>query len=129
MSFPKVKIEVDGQHGVEARGHNTGRELVRASANFHGTDALPAKNGRNGGSVRVELRIRPGGGLIAFDPDTAESRHVSVGEDLFLSARGGNGEDGGTGGDGKTGSRGYNGQGATQHSDATRGGDGGPGGK
>ena len=129
MSYPKVKIVVDGQHGVEARGHNTSRELVRASGNFHGADALPAENGRNGGTIRVELQIRPGGGLIAFDPDTAGSRHVSVGQDLFLSARGGDGEDGGTGGDGKTGSKGYNGQDATQDSDATRGGDGGPGGK
>jgi hypothetical protein len=129
MSFPKVKIKVDGQHGVEARGYSTSQELVRASGNFHGTDALPAENGRNGGSIRVELQIRPGGGFVAFDPDTAESRHVSIGKDLFLSARGGDGEDGGTGGNGKTGSRGYSGQDATQYSDASRGGDGGPGGK
>lgn len=129
MSYPKVNIKVDGQHGVEARGHNTNRELVRASGNFHGADALPAENGRNGGTIRVELQVRLGGGLIAFDSCTVGSRHVSVGEDLFLSARGGDGEDGGTGGDGKAGSKGYKGQSATQHSEATRGGDGGPGGK
>ena len=129
MSVARVDINVDGQHGAQRRSQSTGQDLVRVASRFHGADALPAKNGRNAGSIKVELQVRQGGGLIAFDPDTGSSRQVCIGKNLYLSAKGGNGEEGGTGGDGATGSKGYAGQNATEHSEATRGGDGGPGGK
>ncbi|CAO2655108.1 Nn.00g101720.m01.CDS01 [Neocucurbitaria sp. VM-36] len=128
MSVARVDINVNGQHGAQRRSQSTGQDLVRVASRFHGADALPAKNGRNAGSIKVELQLRQGGSLIAFDPDTGSSRQVCIGQNLYLSAKGGNGEDGGTGGAGATGSKGYDGQNATEHSEATRGGDGGPGG-
>jgi hypothetical protein len=47
------------------------------------------------------------------------SAEVPADHDLYLRARGGNGEDGGYGGNGKDGCRGSNGSSATQSSEAT----------
>ena len=44
--------------------------------------------------------------------------HIDAGFDLFVDARGSDGEDGGTGGDGLPGERGSDGEDATPHSDA-----------
>lgn len=127
MSLSRVELRADGGHGVTRRGY-TSQALVRHAGTFHGADALPAQSGSNAGSIRVELRKRGGIGMQAYDHGNGLSRSVDVGQDLHLSARGGDGDDGGIGGDGQTGTRGYDGRDATQTSDATRGGNGGPGG-
>lgn len=44
--------------------------------------------------------------------------HIDAGFDLFVDARGSDGEDGGTGGNGLPGERGSDGEDATQHEDA-----------
>ena len=45
-------------------------------------------------------------------------KHIDTGFDLFVDARGSDGEDGGRGGDGLPGKRGADGEDATQYSDA-----------
>jgi hypothetical protein len=84
---------------------------------FHGLDAAPALHGIHGGVLSVEV-FPESSGFNATDR-SGHLTYVQAGHDLFLSARGGDGENGGIGGDGQIGIRGSPGQDATRYSEAT----------
>ena len=87
---------------------------------MNGINAASALDGENGMEVKLELVPSIGSG---FDAKGRTGRitsmtHIDAGLDLFVDARGSDGEDGGTGGDGLPGKRGSDGDDATPNSDA-----------
>lgn len=85
-----------------------------------GIDAVPALHGNNGETVNLEfIPSREGGFSVRGSIGKITSTtHVGVGYDLFVDARGSDGEDGGRGGDGLPGRQGPDGKDATRESDA-----------
>ena len=86
-----------------------------------GENAAAAIDGKDGESVEIELVSLVQGGFVAKDlsREITSVTNVPFGNRLFISTKGGDGEDGGTGGDGKSGNIGLDGENATRYRDAT----------
>ncbi|KAL8673302.1 MAG: hypothetical protein Q9168_002264 [Polycauliona sp. 1 TL-2023] len=95
-----------------------------------GFNAPIALHGNNGQNVKLELIPSTEGGFRAkgLVGKIGSMMHVDAGHDLFVDARGSNGEDGARGGDGLSGAPGLHGKDATRDADALPGGNGGRGG-
>ncbi|KAL8834147.1 MAG: hypothetical protein Q9170_003894 [Blastenia crenularia] len=119
--LPRVVLSANGSsvQSKAQRKQAPPRALVSASS-LTGINAAPALHGNNGDNVDLELVPSKEGGFDAkgLIGKIDSMAHVDAGYDLFVDARGSDGEDGGRGEDGFPGSRGLDGKDATPNSEA-----------